>query len=118
MSASSQTSMSSDEHVRGEDISSLWLVVIYGYLEWKQWNSELAAERRTGRVWRSAGTYGVRSSRLSKALKPGAEASQGRVGPCLIIWGLASRQPGATTGELFTERPSVTCRSASRGFRA
>jgi hypothetical protein len=69
-------------------------------------------------VWRSAGTYGVRSSRLSKALKPGAEASQGRVGPCLIIWGLASRQPGATNGELFTERPSVTCRSASRGLRA
>lgn len=40
MSASSHTIMSSDEHVRGEDISSLWLVVIYGYLKWKQWNSE------------------------------------------------------------------------------
>ena len=47
-------------------------------------------------MWRSAGTYGVRRSRLSKAIKPGAEASQGRVGPCLIIWGLASRQPGAS----------------------
>jgi hypothetical protein len=29
-----------------------------------------------------------------------------------------SLTPGATNSELFTERPSVTCRSASRGFRA